>query len=154
MIVLRLPTMTHFRARALEWQVAGITLLAVVMLVAPYQTLDSPVFQGMRAWGDDLFWASIFLVVGSLRIFALWRNGAWVPSPWIRFISAAISAAIWSIVCLNIISEGWGFFITAPFIGFVLSDIYSAGRATTDARLSRDDRLKQPEAPRVLSVTQ
>jgi hypothetical protein len=152
MLVVRFPTMTHFRARALEWQVAGITLMSSILLVAPINTLDNEVFQGMRAWGNDNVWAAVFALVACLRLFALWRNGAWVPSPWIRYATAVLSAGIWGIVCFNIISVAWGFLITAPFIGMVFSDIYSAGRATTDARLSRDDRLKQPEAPRVMSV--
>jgi len=155
MLVLRFPTMTHFRVRALEWQITGITLMAMMLLLSPdYATLDSEIFVGMRSWGDDNFWAMVLGTVGFLRLFALWRNGGWVPSPWIRCITAAFSAAIWGIVCFNLMSGMKAYFILAPFFVMVLSDIYSVGRASTDARLTRDDRLKQPEAPRVLSVTQ
>lgn len=154
MLLVQFPTLTHFRVRALEWQVTGITLMAVILLLAPYQTLESEVFVGMRQWGDDNIWATVLAGIGLARFFALWKNGAWVPSPVIRGVTAALSAAVWGIICFNILSMNWGYLITAPFIGMVLSDVYSVGRAATDARLTRDERLKQPEAPRVVSVAQ
>lgn len=153
MLILRFPTMTHFRVRALEWQITGITLLTAVILLDPYKTLDSPVFTGMRQWGDDIFWATVLGIVGLARLFALWRNGGWIPSPWIRCVTAAVSASIWGVVTLNIAQAQWALLIMAPFIIMVLSDVYSVGRAASDARLTRDDRLKQPEAPRVMLVS-
>lgn len=153
MIILRFPSMTHFRVRALEWQIAGISLMAAFLLLLPgYSTLDNPAFVSMRQWGGDNFWAAILGSVGIIRALALWRNGAWYPSPWIRMITAAISASIWGIVCFNLLSDMKAYLMLAPFLVMVFSDIYSVGRASSDARLSRDERLQQPEAPRVLST--
>ena len=149
MIVLRIPTLTHFHVRALEWSLAGIMLAIGLCLFNSYPTLDQPVFEPVREWGDDNFWGTTLCIVAMLRLVALWRNGGWVPSPWIRLATAVMSACIWSLFALGLKQA----FVLFPiFIGFVLADIYSAGRASSDGRLKRDQRLKQPGAPQILPV--
>lgn len=146
MIVLRIPTPTHFRVRALEWGLAWIMLAIGLCLFLPYPTLDQPAFQPIREWGNDFFWGTVLTVLSMARIGALWRNGGWVPSPVIRAICSVLSSAVWTLFALGLTNA----FVLLPiFIGFVLADIYSTGRAASDARLSRDERLKQPEAPKV-----
>lgn len=149
MIVLRIPTPTHFRVRALEWGLSWIMLAIGLCLFIPYGTLDQAAFGPIRQWGDDTFWGCVLSGLSLTRIAALWRNGGWEPSPVIRGVTAIMSSAIWALFALGLINA----FVLLPiFIGFVLADIYSVGRAATDARLTRDERLKQPEAPRVLAV--
>lgn len=146
MIVLRIPTPTHFRVRALEWGLSWIMLAIGLCLFHPYGTLDQPAFEPIRQWGDDIFWGIVLSVLSLVRISALWRNGGWEPSPIIRAVCSVFSSAIWALFALGLANA----FVLLPiFIGFVLADIYSVGRAATDARLSRDERLKQPEAPKV-----
>lgn len=150
MIVIRIPTPTHFRVRALEWVLSWIMLAIGLCLFLPYGTLDQKAFSPMRAWGDDNFWGLILSTLSLIRIAALWRNGGWEPSPVIRAITSVISSAIWALFALGLENA----FVLLPiFIGFVLTDIYSVGRAASDARLSRDERRNQPEAPQVLAVT-
>jgi hypothetical protein len=118
-------------------------------LFNPYPTLDQAAFVPMREWGDDTFWGSILTGVGLIRLVALWRNGGWVPSPWIRLMTAGVSACIWALFALGLQQA----FVLLPiFLGFIVADIYSAGRASTDARLSRDERLRQPEAPKIVPI--
>jgi hypothetical protein len=149
MIVLRIPTPTHFRVRALEWGLSWIMLAIGLCLFIPFPTLDQPAFVPIRQWGDDAFWGCVLSGLSSIRIAALWRNGGWEPSPIIRAATAVLSSAIWALFALGLANA----FVLLPiFIGFVLADIYSVGRAASDARLTRDERLKQPEAPKVLSV--
>lgn len=146
MIVLRIPTPTHFRVRALEWGLSWIMLAIGLCLFHPFPTLDQPAFISIREWGGDVFWGSALTLLSSVRIAALWRNGGWVPSPIIRVFCSVFSSAIWTLFALGLTNA----FVLLPiFIGFVLADIYSVGRAATDARLSRDERLQQPEAPMV-----
>lgn len=150
MIVLRIPTPTHFRVRSLEWGLSGIMLGIGLCLFHPFPTLDQPAFIPIRQWGDDILWGTLLTALSLMRLAALWRNGAWMPSPFIRGITAVFSAGIWSLFTLGLNDA----FVLLPiFIGFVLADIYSVGRAASDARLSRDERLKQPEAPKVFSVS-
>ena len=149
MIVLRIPTPTHFRVRALEWGLAWIMLGIALGLLHPYPSLDQPAFAPIREWGDDLFWAIVLGALSSVRMLALWRNGGWVPSPLIRAATSVLSTGVWSLMALGL-KDAW---ILMPiFIGFISADIYSTGRAATDARLTRDERAKLPEAPQVLSV--
>lgn len=149
MIVLRIPTPTHFRVRALEWGLSWIMLAIGLCLFLPFPTLDQQAFQPIRQWGDDIFWGWVLTGLSLVRIAALWRNGGWSPSPIIRAITSVLSSAVWALFALGLTNA----FVLLPiFIGFVLADIYSVGRAATDARMSRDERLKQPEAPKVFSV--
>lgn len=149
MITLRIPTPTHFRVRALEWGLAWIMLAIGLCLYLPFPTLDQPAFQPMRAWGDDNMWGTVLVVLSLVRIAALWRNGGWTPSPLIRAGTSVLSSSIWALFALGLANA----FVLLPiFIGFVLADMYSVGRAATDVRLSRDERLKLPESPKVYTV--
>lgn len=149
MLILRFPTATHFRVRALEWGLSWIMLAIGLCLFIPYDTLGQATFQPIREWGDDKFWGTVLCVLSFVRIVALWRNGGWVPSPVIRAVTSVFSSAVWALFAIGLTNA----FVLLPiFIGFVLADIYSVGRASADARMSRDQRLKQPEAPRVFIV--
>jgi len=149
MITLRIPTLTHFRVRALEWGLGWIMLAIGLCLFIPYDTLGQSAFVPMRQWGDDLFWGTVLVSLSSVRLLALWRNGGWVPSPMIRAATSVLSSGVWALFALGLEKA----FVLLPiFIGFVLADMYSVGRAASDARLSRDERLKQPESPKVYAV--
>lgn len=148
-ISLRIPTPAHFRVRALEWGLGWIMLAIGLCLFIPYDTLDQPAFAPMRQWGDDTFWGTVLVLLSLVRLLALWRNGGWVPSPMIRAATSVLSSGVWALFALGLEKA----FVLLPiFIGFVLADMYSAGRAASDARLSRDERLKQPESPKVYAV--
>lgn len=148
-IVLRIPTMTHFRVRALEWGLAWLMLAIGICLFNVYPTLDQPSFAPIRRWGNDEFWGTVLTVISLARLAALWRNGAWKPSPVIRALTSILSSAVWALFALGLHQD----FVLLPiFVGFVLADVYSVGRASSDARLNKEERLKLPEAPMVLSV--
>ena len=125
-------------------------MLAIgLCLYLPFPTLDQEAFFPIRQWGNDNFWGTVLVTLSLVRVAALWRNGAWEPSPIIRAVTAVLSSSIWALFALGLVNA----FVLLPiFIGFVLADIYSTGRAATDARLSRDERRKLPEAPQVFSV--
>jgi hypothetical protein len=149
MIVLAIPTPTHFRVRALEWGLSWIMLAIGLCLFIPFPTLDQEAFHPIRQWGDDIFWGCVLSGLSSVRMAALWRNGGWEPSPAIRAVTSVLSSAVWALFAIGLVNA----FVLLPiFIGFVFADIYSVGRAATDMRLSRDERRKLPEAPRVFTV--
>jgi hypothetical protein len=150
MIVLRIPTLTHFNVRALEWGASAIMLTVGILLFDPYPTLDQPSFTSVREWGNDIQWGTVMCGLAVARLIALWRNGAWEPSPYIRIFGALVSACIWALLCMNLSKENPAFILGAFLAWGVVADIYSAGRAGKDARLSRDARLKKPEAPRMI----
>lgn len=146
MIVLRIPTPTHYRVRALEWNAAWLMFAIGLCLFLPYPTLDQPAFVPMRSYGDDVFWGTVLCFLSSVRLLALWRNGGWEPSPTIRAVTSVLSSGVWTLFALGLQNA----YVLLPiFIGFVMADIYSVGRAASDARMSRDERRKLPEAPKV-----
>jgi hypothetical protein len=149
--ILRIPTPTHFRIRALEWGLSAMLVSCGAILFDQYDTLDAPIFSQLRAYGDDTFWGTVFLIVGLLRLLALYVNGSWMPSPWVRMITAMASAIIWGLITLGLFIQNNAYLLLAVFPWFILADIYSVGRAASDARLSRDERMNKPEAPKVMT---
>lgn len=147
MIVLRFPTATHFRIRALEWLLAGVLLTWAVILAQPFDTTAQPNFAELRRIGGDTFWALVCGGIGLARLGALYVNGAWVPSPWVRMATALLSACFWLQVVLGMSASGVVTTGLAVYPWFIFCDLYSIGRAAQDARLSREERLLKPEAP-------
>lgn len=150
MIVLRFPTPTHFRIRALEWGLAVIMLNVGLVLIQPADTFRNPAFHTMGRWAPESVWALGCLFFGSLRLLALWRNGAWMPSPWLRLGTSVVSALFWLQVLLGVVSASVLPLGLAFFPAFVAADLYSVWRAAQDAELSREARLAKPEAPVIL----
>lgn len=150
MILLRFPTFTHFKVRALEWLFAVIVFNMGVVLLDEYPTLDSPIFSEMIRFGPESLWQWLLLGLGALRLGALYVNGAWVPSPWVRLATALLCCTVWLWITLGIAQQGTAFLLMAVFSAFIPAELYNVARAATDARLSREARLAQPEAPAIL----
>jgi hypothetical protein len=149
MIVVRFPSPTHFRVRALEWLLAGVMVTWAVILFQPGDSFANPNYNAIARLADEQLVAWACLAIGVSRLVALYVNGAWVPSPWVRLFTALISAVFWLQIALGVAASGSAIPATALAIypWFVLCDIYSVWRAARDARLSREARMRQPEAP-------
>lgn len=147
MIVLRFPTPTHFRVRALEWFFGAVTVTMGVVLLNPYPTLDAPVFQFMLAFAPESVWQYIILGLGVARVAALYVNGAWAPSPWFRLATALACAIVWAWISLGCAQSGNAYLLLAIFPWACAADLYNVGRAAKDARMSRDALAQLPEAP-------
>ena len=147
MIVVRFPSPTHFRVRALEWLLAGVMITWAVILFQPEQSFTNPSFHIIARLADEELVAWCCLIIGLARLAALYVNGAWVPSPWVRLFCALISAVFWLQIALGMAATATATTGLAVYPWFVLCDLYSVWRAARDARLSREVRLAQPEAP-------
>lgn len=154
MIVLRVPSLTHFRVRALEWLLAAITATMGVILLNPYPTLDSPIFRVLVEVMPESVWQWVFVTIGVTRLLALYRNGAWVPSPWVRMTTALLSVVIWVWVSIGCAMTGTAYLLLAIFPWFIIGDLYAVGRAAKDARLTREARAALPEAPVLMPPVQ
>lgn len=150
MIVLRFPTPTHFRIRALEWGLAAILLNVALVLVQPAETFSNPAFRTMEAWAPEWVWALGCGIVAVVRLAALWRNGAWEPSPWLRLGTSVLSALFWLQVLLGLVSSSVLPLGLAIFPAFIAADLYSVWRSAQDAALSREALRAKPEAPVIL----
>jgi hypothetical protein len=147
MIVVRFPSPTHFRVRALEWLLAGVMITWAVILAQPDNSFANPSFATIARVANEETVALACLIIGLARLAALYVNGAWVPSPWVRLICALISAVFWLQIALGMAATDTATTGLAVYPWFVLCDLYSVWRAARDARMSREARLAQPEAP-------
>lgn len=147
MIVLRFPTPTHFRVRALEWGLAGIMASCAVVLAQPEATFANPYFRDIARIASETVWTWALFIVAAARLFALYVNGAWRPSPWVRLAASLASALFWTQLLLGIVGVGGMPLGLAFFPWFICADLYSMMRAGQDARLSAEDRAAKPEAP-------
>lgn len=137
MIVVRFPPVAHFRLRALEWGLAGILLTAGIVLLNPYPTFEQPIFVEMKRIANELTWALICTMVGVVRLSALYVNGAWRKSPWIRLGTALVSSLIWLQLTLGLVSQPVVTLGVAIFPWFIAADWYSIWRAASDASENR-----------------
>lgn len=133
MIIVRFPPFTHFRLRALEWGLAGILLTAGIVLLNPYPTFDQPVFVEMERVANENTWGMFCTFIGVLRIGALYVNGAWVKSPWVRLVTALVSSLVWLQITLGLTSQPVVTLGVAIFPWFIAADWYSIWRAASDA---------------------
>lgn len=149
MIVLRIPTPTHFRVRALEWAMAAIMVTWGLILAQPYPTFSNANFQELAAIGPEWAWAVVCVAVGVARLAALYVNGAWSPSPIARLIASILSVAFWFQITLGMAASPMLTTGLAVYPWFVAFEVYNAGRAASDARLSKEARNAKPEAPAI-----
>lgn len=148
MIVLRFPTMTHFRVRALEWGMGVLLLNTGIVLVQPADTFANPIFHQMRELAPEWVWAVAALAVAIVRLAALWRNGAWEPTPWIRVFTAVASALFFLQITLGLLSASTSLPLAIAWLpAMVAADLYSVWRGAQDVALSREARAAKPEAP-------
>lgn len=153
MIVLRLPTITHFRVRSLEWGMGALLLSTGLVLAQPAPTFVSPIFHQMERIAPEWAWALAALLVAIVRLGALWRNGAWEPTPWIRGLTALASALFFLQITLGVLSASTSLPLILAWVpGFVAADLYSVFRAAQDVALSREARRLKPEAPVIVPV--
>lgn len=132
----------HFPARLPEWHMAGLTFLwGVYVALHPglfVQEATRQVFSGMFQMVADLpyppsvVWGVACILVGGLRLVALFINGAYSRTPLIRLMMSFASAFIWTQVVIGLIKTGVPNTGLVIYSGLVLLDIMSAYRAGVD----------------------
>lgn len=89
--------------RAIEWFSAGVMVAWGVTLSLPGDTLSQPGFVAFRRFGfSEEFWIFFLTFFGVLRLAALYINGRWPKSPYIRMVCAACGAFVWGQVAYRI----------------------------------------------------
>lgn len=140
MIVVRFPPVTHFRLRIIEWALSLILLLWWVVLSQPDYSFDrQPSLALLAQIGDERFWANVCLLIALARLGALYVNGAWRKSPYIRASTAFLSSVFWMWVSIGMASAGSSTGLTVYPI-LMLLDWYSIWTAMDDADKARKAR--------------
>lgn len=127
----------HFPARLPEWWNAFTMLAWGYYVLTRHGSLNFPAFAAFRdmayGYNAELFWGSVTMGVGTVRLTALFVNGSYSRTPFVRLAASAASAFVWMQVVLGL----WAFGFPAPGIVIYSSlvglDLISAYRASVDA---------------------
>lgn len=150
MMIVRFPPLAHFRHRVLEWGLGFVTVTIALTLFNEYPTLNQPALIELTRIASEEVWAVALLVVGMARLGALWINGAWRRSPWIRFVTSLFSAVVWLQITLGMMRVEMVTLGIAIFPWFLIAEGYSIWRAVYDARLASELAKKTPPAVLVI----
>lgn len=130
----------HFEARSLEWFSAGILFAwGTQVSLHPGMFLDpskGTVFNGLLAMWDQATWAYVTTMVASIRLVALFINGKWGLTPWIRTATSFLSVGAWFCVTVGLLN-GTANTGVVVYGGLMLADMFSAFRAAGDAAEAR-----------------
>ncbi len=149
MIVVRFPPITHFRLRILEWGVALVMLLWWVVLSQPsYSIYAQPSLELLARIGSEDFWAPVCFTIAVARLGALYVNGAWRRSPYIRAFTAFLSSIFWLWVSIGMAVTGATTGL-AVYPVVMLFDWYSIWTAMDDA-----DKARKAKKPPVLTIAE
>jgi hypothetical protein len=128
--------------RMAEWLTASIMLVFAATLAIPGDLVtETQVFAFFARFGiSEPLLAFSMGAVGAARMMALYINGSWRRTPWIRMAGALLGAALFAFLS---VSFSWPYFSglreTFPlmpgiFAVLALFDIIAAYRAGYDAR--------------------
>jgi hypothetical protein len=129
-----------FHDRGLEWFSAVIMLGWGLTLVLPGDTLSGPQYAAFGRFGitEDM-WALAFGAVGLARLVALYINGRWPRSPYVRMVGSLFGAVSWAQVAYLITESTYfatGIAATGTWIysALAIADLLGIARAAFDAR--------------------
>lgn len=128
--------------RLAEWLTAAIMIVFAVTLAMPGDMIaESPIFAFFDRFGIEEGMLAVSMgAVGAARMMALYINGSWRRTPWIRMAGSTLGAAMFAFLS---VSFTWPFFsglretfplLPGMFAVFSLFDIIAAYRAGYDAR--------------------
>lgn len=105
MILVRLQR--SFAERRAEWVLSGISTGWGVILLQPGETFNRPFYGPMAAMAPENVWGWAMFLVGSLRLVALYINGARTETPRARQIGCMFSMFIWALITAGTLSVEW-----------------------------------------------
>ncbi len=124
-----------FYPRLSEWVAAGVTLAGGWILIKnPSLMANSQKgYDLMLGFASQNTWATLFMLMGFVRLCILLVNGAIVKSPWLRAGAAFLSCAIWmQLVSTFAPVQGLG---VCMALGYLTMDYLNIIRSMMDARV-------------------
>lgn len=95
--------------RAIEWMTALAALWWGINLAMSGDMLSAPRFAAFH-FLDEATWSALFLSLGMIRLVALWVNGRWPTTPYIRIVCAFASMILFGMVSKVLVDPhivGW-----------------------------------------------
>lgn len=127
--------------RELEWASAGIMLWWSYVLMRPGALLAQPGFAAFHKLPvTETQWAWVFGVIGACRCAALYVNGRWPRTPYIRIFGAMFGVVTWPQISYMVSESSlisFGDFLTTGtgvYLGLAIMDVMAIFRASRDAR--------------------
>lgn len=133
----------HFEARIPEWFNAFMLMAWGSFLVLVPDIFTGPtsiVFSGMSDFARQEIWGFGAFVVGTIRTVALFINGRWGLTPFVRLATSFLSVFVWFWVCVGLYRTGLPQTGMIVYPGLMALDMYSAFRAASDAYESEASR--------------
>src|ERR1043166_7395273 len=86
------------QTRSVEWMLAAMMLAWGIGLMLPGDTMTLPQYRLLGALAPDPVWAAWSISIGTVRIVALYVNGAWRRTPLIRAPGAIVGMIWWTVL--------------------------------------------------------
>lgn len=124
----------RFGARQMEWFMAAMTAAWGAVLLLPAETFTtSPGWVIFRSFWSEEGWGIIMLLLGLVRLFGLYVNGARADvTPWIRISSAMLGFMVWVGICTSFGLSGIISTWLAIYPLFAIAEIVNIIRAGRD----------------------
>lgn len=125
--------------RAIEWLSAIIMIAWAAVVMQPGDVITAEVLRVMTRGAGEGAIATVFGLVGGLRIAALYINGRWPKTPLIRMLGAGAGFVLWAQVAILFTTMptalGHAAMLSVAVYGpLALADLFSIYRAAYDAR--------------------
>lgn len=136
---MRVRLVRHMQDRSTEWLSSIVMLGWGIILAQPGDAMAGPQFGAFHRFGlTQANWSFIFGFAGVLRMIALWINGRWPRTPYIRMFFATFGAISWVHVAALLASAD-GPLTTGPVVYSVLAlyEFIAVCRASIDGRYSQ-----------------
>jgi hypothetical protein len=126
----------HFEARSPEWFNGLLLSVWGSFLILNPGIFDGPAaysFSGMKDLAPQELWGFGALVIGMVRLTALFINGQWGITPIIRVVTSFLSVFVWFWICVGLFRTGSPQTGMVIYPALMLADMFSAFRAASDA---------------------
>lgn len=124
----------HLEVRMPEWLNAFyLTLWGAYVILHPGMMGRNVLFSGLLDLAPQEVWGLAALIVGGVRVGALWINGRWHITPIIRVVTSFVSVFVWFWICVGLYRSGEPQTGLVIYPGLMIADMLSAFRAASDA---------------------
>ena len=137
----------HFPARIPEWANAWLLLSWGAYTLLHPGVFEQAPMQGLVALSPvpspdpaERFWGMITILVGAVRLAALFINGAYSRTPIVRLLTSLLSAFVWAQILNGIFSTGVPAHGLVMYSGALVLDLISAYRAGCDTAIAEATR--------------
>lgn len=154
----------HWPARKLEWLMSGFMITWGWYVLLNPQLFTAPetaaVLSGLTSLSDPftlypaLLWGGTAFTIGLGRGVALFVNGAWTRTPYIRLIASFASMFIITQIIIGLWKSGVPNLGLVVYPWFVIADLLSTYRAGVDAAHAQKQRevLKETQSARATAA--